>query len=177
MSPDLDVARPTGSQPGLTGRLTTSGLGAISAAAAVTLMLSLPHSGNPGAVVDAMNQLPNLAGLDIVKAERTIAEISNHDILSLDAGTQRTDWVAWAQTRDWLAKVSTVPHVFSGSARTGADTTMVAPDHLPRDADPRDQWFWAPEWQAKEREADDDVVHGRYAVSEGAAAFLAELDS
>jgi antitoxin MazE len=28
---------------------------------------------------------------------------------------------------------------------------------------PRDQaWFWTPEWQAKEREADDDLTAGRF---------------
>jgi antitoxin MazE len=28
---------------------------------------------------------------------------------------------------------------------------------------PRDQaWFWTPEWQEKEREADDDLGSGRY---------------
>ncbi len=28
---------------------------------------------------------------------------------------------------------------------------------------PRDQlWYWTPEWQAKEREADEDLAAGRY---------------
>lgn len=27
---------------------------------------------------------------------------------------------------------------------------------------PKDRsWFWAPEWQATEREAEEDIIHGR----------------
>ena len=27
--------------------------------------------------------------------------------------------------------------------------------------DPEDAWFWTPEWQKKEREADEDIKNGR----------------
>src|SRR5438874_2174149 len=31
-----------------------------------------------------------------------------------------------------------------------------------RSIDPDQAWFWTPEWQAKEREADEDYAAGRY---------------
>jgi hypothetical protein len=41
---------------------------------------------------------------------------------------------------------------------------------------PRDQaWFWTPEWQAKEREADQDLSAKRYRDFESVADLLKEL--
>ena len=41
---------------------------------------------------------------------------------------------------------------------------------------PRDQaWFWAEEWQKKEREADEDLSHGRYRDFERIEDFMKEL--
>ena len=41
---------------------------------------------------------------------------------------------------------------------------------------PRDQaWFWTPEWQAKEREADQDLSTGRYRDFERVEDLLKEL--
>ena len=34
-----------------------------------------------------------------------------------------------------------------------------APEH-----DPDQAWFWTPEWQAKEREADADLAAGRFTI-------------
>jgi antitoxin PrlF len=42
---------------------------------------------------------------------------------------------------------------------------------------PADQaWFWTPEWQAGEREADADVAAGRTEYFDSDEAFLAALD-
>ena len=42
---------------------------------------------------------------------------------------------------------------------------------------PRDQaWFWTPEWQAKEREADEDLAAGRVTYYDSSEEFLASLD-
>jgi hypothetical protein len=38
-------------------------------------------------------------------------------------------------------------------------------------------WFWMPEWQAREREADADFAAGRHRVFDDAASFLANLDA
>lgn len=39
---------------------------------------------------------------------------------------------------------------------------------------PTDQaWFWSPEWQQKEREADDDIAKGQTEVFDSSEAFLA----
>src|SRR2546425_391236 len=36
-------------------------------------------------------------------------------------------------------------------------------------------WFWTPEWQAREREADEDLAAGRFTRHESDEAFLAAL--
>ena len=43
--------------------------------------------------------------------------------------------------------------------------------------DPTQAWFWTPEWQAKEREADEDIAAGRVTRFESDEAFLAALDA
>jgi hypothetical protein len=42
--------------------------------------------------------------------------------------------------------------------------------------DPDQAWFWTREWQAKEREADDDVAAGRGTTYTSDDGFLAALD-
>jgi hypothetical protein len=37
-------------------------------------------------------------------------------------------------------------------------------------------WFWTPEWQAKEREADEDIAAGRGERFESDEEFLAALE-
>lgn len=44
------------------------------------------------------------------------------------------------------------------------------------EADPDQAWFWTPEWQAKEREADADIAAGRGTFYDSTDAFLAALD-
>jgi len=42
---------------------------------------------------------------------------------------------------------------------------------------PRDQeWFWTPEWQAKEAEADSELARGEGTLHTSEAAFLAALE-
>ncbi|HKZ13220.1 MAG TPA: hypothetical protein VJL81_05180 [Solirubrobacterales bacterium] len=43
--------------------------------------------------------------------------------------------------------------------------------------DPEQAWFWTREWQAKEREADDDIAAGRGATYSSDDEFLAALDA
>lgn len=43
---------------------------------------------------------------------------------------------------------------------------------------PADQvWFWSDRWQRMEREADDDIAHGRVAAFDDIEDFLADLDA
>lgn len=42
--------------------------------------------------------------------------------------------------------------------------------------DPDQAWFWTPEWQAKEQEADADMAAGRVERFESDEALLAALD-
>ncbi|HWF33684.1 MAG TPA: hypothetical protein VG188_14125 [Solirubrobacteraceae bacterium] len=42
--------------------------------------------------------------------------------------------------------------------------------------DPEQAWFWTREWQANEREADDDLATGRVTSFETDAEFLTALD-
>ena len=39
-----------------------------------------------------------------------------------------------------------------------------------------DAWFWTPEWQAKEREADEAIAAGDYTTFDSGAEFLAHLE-
>lgn len=49
--------------------------------------------------------------------------------------------------------------------------------HLDGEArDPDQTWFWTPEWQAKEREADADIAAGRVTYFDSDEAFLDALD-
>lgn len=41
--------------------------------------------------------------------------------------------------------------------------------------DPTQAWFWTPEWQAGEREADEDIAAGRVERFESDEEFLAAL--
>ena len=43
---------------------------------------------------------------------------------------------------------------------------------------PKDQlWFWTPEWQAKEREADEDIAQGRVKGFDSVDDLMKELKS
>ena len=42
--------------------------------------------------------------------------------------------------------------------------------------DKNQAWFWTPEWQRKEREADADYAAGRFRVHDSTDDFLAALD-
>jgi hypothetical protein len=46
-----------------------------------------------------------------------------------------------------------------------------------REIEPEQAWFWTPEWQAREREADADLAAGRSSIFDGDKAFLAHLNS
>lgn len=46
-----------------------------------------------------------------------------------------------------------------------------------RTTDPDQAWFWTPEWQAKEAEADADMVAGRVRRFESGEEFLAALEA
>ena len=45
----------------------------------------------------------------------------------------------------------------------------------PIDIDPEQAWFWTPEWQAKEWEADADIAAGRTEFHDSDDSFLAAL--
>lgn len=45
-----------------------------------------------------------------------------------------------------------------------------------REIDSQQAWFWTPEWQAREHEADADLAAGRSAVYSSDEEFLAHLD-
>lgn len=68
-----------------------------------------------------------------------------------------------------------------GLDKPGAQVEIVVRDGeivlIPHIAVPSEQaWFWSKEWQAKEREADDDLAAGRFTEHESGEEFLAHLD-
>jgi antitoxin MazE len=49
---------------------------------------------------------------------------------------------------------------------------------VPASPIPKDQlWYWTPEWQAKEREADEDIAKGRVKECDSVEALLKALKS
>ncbi len=49
---------------------------------------------------------------------------------------------------------------------------------VPASLIPKDQlWYWTPEWQAKEREADEDIAKGRVKEFDSVDDLLKELKS
>ena len=49
---------------------------------------------------------------------------------------------------------------------------------IPAHLIPKDQlWFWTPQWQAKEREADEDIAEGRVKNFDSVEALLQDLRS
>jgi antitoxin MazE len=68
-----------------------------------------------------------------------------------------------------------------GLDKPGAQVEIVVRDGeivlVPHIAIPADQaWFWTKEWQAKEREADEDLAAGHYTEFASGEEFLAHLD-
>ncbi|MGH3546478.1 MAG: AbrB/MazE/SpoVT family DNA-binding domain-containing protein [Mycobacteriales bacterium] len=67
-----------------------------------------------------------------------------------------------------------------GLDQPGAQVEIVVRDSeialIPHVAVPADQrWFWTPEWQAMEREADQDLAAGRFTDFATGEEFLAHL--
>ena len=46
-----------------------------------------------------------------------------------------------------------------------------------REIDPEQAWFWTPEWQEGEREADEDIAFGRGTRYDSDEEFLAALEA
>ncbi len=46
-----------------------------------------------------------------------------------------------------------------------------------REIDPKQAWFWTPEWQEGEREADEDIAAGRVTRYDSDEQFLAALEA
>lgn len=55
--------------------------------------------------------------------------------------------------------------------RAGRPVARIVP------VDPEQAWYWTPEWQAKEREADEDIAAGRDKVYYSDEEFLAALEA
>jgi AbrB family looped-hinge helix DNA binding protein len=58
-------------------------------------------------------------------------------------------------------------------AEVTADGILLRPQKV---IDASQAWFWTPEWQAREREADADLAAGRVETFDSGEAFLDALD-
>jgi hypothetical protein len=58
----------------------------------------------------------------------------------------------------------------------GERAAALVPQDAAQQYDPDQAWFWSPEWQAAEREAEADLAAGRVERFDSAEAFLASLD-
>jgi len=78
----------------------------------------------------------------------------------------------------------TIPHKISKALRlrkgdhmlmrlTGARVEMIPVSLVPKDQ----LWFWSPEWQKKEQEADADIAHGKVREFSSVEELLQDLKS
>lgn len=63
-------------------------------------------------------------------------------------------------------------------AAYGHVTTIITRDGRPlaRVVAEEDAWFWTPEWQAKEREADEEIAAGRARTYDSMDELFADID-
>jgi len=78
----------------------------------------------------------------------------------------------------------TIPHRISRALRLKKGDHMLLRlvggrlEMIPVSLIPKDQlWFWTPEWQAKEREADEDIAQGRVKEFSTVEELLKDLKS
>jgi AbrB family looped-hinge helix DNA binding protein len=78
----------------------------------------------------------------------------------------------------------TIPHRISKALRLKKGDHMLVRlmgrrvEMIPARLIPKDQlWFWTPEWQKKEREADEDIAQGRVTESASVDELLKDLKS
>lgn len=78
----------------------------------------------------------------------------------------------------------TIPHRISKALRLRKGDHMLMRlvgsrvEMIPVSLVPKDQlWFWTPEWQRKEREADQDIAQGRIKEFESADELIKDLES
>lgn len=86
---------------------------------------------------------------------------------------------------EFVGRVTQHPEFVRDSARAhllvaahGGDEELSEEDRkvLAETFDPDQRWFWTPEWQAGEREADAEIRAGKGRVFEDEESFLAHLD-
>ena len=78
----------------------------------------------------------------------------------------------------------TIPHRISKALRLRKGDHMLMRlvggrvEMIPASLVPKDQlWFWTPEWQKKEREADEDIARGRVKEFESVEELIKDLRS
>ncbi len=78
----------------------------------------------------------------------------------------------------------TIPHRISKTLRLKKGDHMLVRlvgrrvEMIPASLIPKDQlWFWTPEWQKKEREADEDIAQGRVKEFASADELIKDLKS
>ena len=81
---------------------------------------------------------------------------------------------------DPLRAIEELPADIVARLDSGTPVTLVFANDggrlVAHEIDPEQAWFWTPEWQAGEREADADLAAGRSTVYESDEEFLAHLD-
>jgi bifunctional DNA-binding transcriptional regulator/antitoxin component of YhaV-PrlF toxin-antitoxin module len=78
----------------------------------------------------------------------------------------------------------TIPHRISRALKLRRGDHMLMRlvggrvEMIPASLIPKDQlWFWTPEWQKKEREADEDIARGRVKEFESVEELIKDLRS
>ena len=81
--------------------------------------------------------------------------MSEHNTITIPSSLL-SEFAAWGRlTAKLLKQLEQLPRQQPQTVESGS--TVKRPRSVPKDQ----AWFWTPEWQAMEREADEDVAHGR----------------
>ena len=94
----------------------------------------------------------------------SVAHLSRTDQLTIPAGIRRAAGLEPGQAFQIAI------------TRDGLLLRAVEPNGIPDDIDPDQAWFWTPEWQAKEREAEEDIATDGLPVSYSLEGFFAALN-
>ena len=57
------------------------------------------------------------------------------------------------------------------------EALLNATQNTDEEHDPDQAWYWTPEWQEMERQADEDILAGRYKTFDTMEELLADLDN
>lgn len=131
----------------------------------VTRTLSLPQAR------EQLDQIANdLAALEVGRGAQHATAQESEDISRLADLIRACDNVLFGVQPDAMADPVEGRRVINMTKGLRRAVYLLLSERVPDEA-----WYWTPEWQAREREADAAYAEGRTTMHESGAAFLAAL--